>query len=362
MNNIYETRLAQVRDNLSGWGVEGLLLGNSYNRRWLSGFTGSTGWLLVTADKAMLGTDSRYWEQASSQAPEFELFELKGHFSDALARFIESAGATHLGLEARYITLEQFEQLSNNTEVSWDKLLETVESFRSVKSREEIETIRRAAAITDATMSQVKDIVKLGMSELELAWELEKGLREKGASGMAFPAIVASGPNGARAHHEPGSRQLQAGDTLIIDMGAMLDGYCSDLSRTFYLGESPDEQFQEIYGLVLKSQEAALSNMTVGLTGKQIDSFSRDVIDAGGFGDEFGHSLGHGLGLAVHEMPPRLSPFADDSQIEENMVVTVEPGIYISEWGGVRIEDLVHFTESGIEFLSKCPKEPIIPV
>jgi len=361
MHDVYESRLAQVRNNLSEWGVEGLLLGNADNRQWLSGFTGSAGWLLVTEDKAILGTDSRYWEQASSQAQAFELFEFSGRLAVALAGFIDYAGATHLGLEAQHITLDQFEQLKSNGEVSWEKLKVTVEPFRSVKSREEIETIKRAATITDAMMSQVKEIVKLGMSELELAWELEKGLREKGGSGMAFPVIAASGPSGARAHHEPGSRLLQTGDALIIDMGAILDGYCSDLTRTFHLGENPSEQFQGIYGLVLRSQETALNNMKAGMTGKEIDSLSRDVIVAGGFGDEFGHSLGHGLGLAVHEMP-RLSQLAGDSQLEENMVVTVEPGIYISEWGGVRIEDLVYFTESGIELLSKCPKEPIIPM
>jgi Xaa-Pro aminopeptidase len=208
-------------------------------------------------------------------------------------------------------------------------------------------------------MAQVPAIVRPGMSEASLAWELEKRMREAGAQGMAFDIIVAAGPNGAMAHHTPGKRRLESGDCMIVDMGAKLDGYHSDLTRTFHLGAEPSEQFLQIYGTVLRAQEAAILHMRSGMTGKAIDSLARELITEAGFGDASGQSLGHGVGLDIHE-EPYLSSRSEDDPVPSGAVVSVEPGIYLTGWGGVRIEDLVLLSAQGAEPISRCPKDPII--
>jgi len=238
-------------------------------------------------------------------------------------------------------------------------LTASLEPLRAIKTQEEIEAIKKAAAVADIVMSQVNEVARPGISENEMAWLLEKAMRDAGADGVAFPIIVAAGRNAAMAHHSPGEKRLEQGDSLIVDLGALLNGYRSDLTRSFYLGGQPDEQFQHVYDLVLEAQETALRHMKAGMSGKDIDSLARDIIEAGGFGEAFGHSLGHGIGLDVHE-GPRLSQLANDAPIPSGSVVTIEPGIYLPDWGGVRIEDLVFVTETGIEILSKSPKLPAL--
>lgn len=352
-------RLAAVRRQMDGWEVESVLVGSSANRRWLSGFAGSAGWLLITRQKAWLGTDFRYWEQASHQAPAFELARFKGRSDEALAQFIREEALSPVGIEAEHLTVSGYDKLQKIEGITWTKLGQSVESLREVKSAEELAAIRAAAAIADLAMARVNDLVQPGMTERELAWELEKIMRQAGADALAFPIIVASGPNGALAHHRPGDRRLQTGDAIVVDMGAALDGYMSDLTRTFHLGGQPDEQFWHVYNLVLQAQTAALEKAGPGMTGKEVDALARDVIAAAGHGDEFGHSLGHGVGLEVHE-GPRFSYLADEEKMPAGAVVTVEPGIYQPGWGGVRIEDLILLTETGVELLSHCPKQPVI--
>lgn len=358
----YLERLERVRQQLAPWGVEGVLITSPHNRRWLSGFTGSAGQLIVTAQAALLATDSRYWEQAGQQAPAFTVWQLghdrEGDFRAAVAAAAGS-GAARLGIEAQHVTLAEFDNLARVEGVEWVQLKETLEPMRAVKTEEEIKMMTRAAAITDAAMNQVNQLARVGMSEKELAWQLERTMREAGADGMAFTVIVASGPNAARPHHRPGERQLQAGDAIVIDMGAMLDGYHSDLTRTFYLGAEPDEPFWTIYNLVLAAQEAALAGIRAGLTGKEADALARDVITAAGHGAHFGHGLGHGVGLEIHE-EPRLSVLREKEKLVSGMVTSVEPGVYIPGWGGVRIEDLALVTENGVHCLSQAAKNPII--
>jgi Xaa-Pro aminopeptidase len=354
-----ERRISALRNKLQASGLEGILIGSSTNRRWLSGFNGSAGWLLISPEKAILATDFRYWEQAQSQAPVYDLFRIKGLRTEFWSDFLELAQASRIGIESNYITLAQFERLEGLDAYEWEPVEDYVEQLRSIKSDSEIAAIREAAAITDLAMHQVNELAQPGMSEIELAWTLEKLMRDSGASGMAFPIIVASGPNGARAHHEPGDRILKEGDTVVIDMGAELNGYNSDLTRSFYIGAWPSDRFEQVYDVVLKAQTAALQRIRSGLSGKEIDSLARDVIKEAGFGNDFGHSLGHGIGLDVHE-EPRLSQFAENGIIPAGAVVTVEPGIYLNNWGGIRIEDLVLVHDSRIEILSQCPKNPII--
>lgn len=354
-----QRRIFAMREKLQGSELEGILVGSNANRRWLSDFNGSAGWLLITAEKAILATDFRYWEQAQNQAPDYDLFRIKGMQTEFWPEFLESAQVFRIGIESNYITLAQYERLEALDAYDWEPVEDFVEHLRNVKSESEIAAIREAAAITDQAMHQVNDLAQLGMSEKELAWELERFMRESGASGMAFPIIVASGPNGARAHHEPGDRILKEGDAIVVDMGAELNGYNSDLTRSFFLGARPSEKFEQVYGIVLKAHSAALEKMRAGLSGKEIDSLARNVIEAAGFGNDFGHSLGHGVGLDVHE-GPRLSQYSENGKVPAGAVVTVEPGIYLNNWGGIRIEDLVLVRESGIDLLSRCPKNPII--
>jgi Xaa-Pro aminopeptidase len=358
MTTIYQERIEMVRQLLGEWELDGLLIGSPANRRWLSGFTGSAGDLLITADNAWLATDFRYWEQAERQSPDFALYRLIRDKKRTVVKLLAESGASGVGLEGSHTTLKTFAELEKVERVSWRPLDETVEPLRFIKTEAELATIRAAAAITDKAMAAVPRLAKPGISEKALAWELEKLMRENGADAIAFPVIVASGPNAALAHHRPGERPLQIGDSIVVDMGAAVNGYMSDMTRTFHLGGEPDDKFWEIYNLTLKAQETALAGIKAGLTGKACDALAREVIAAEGYGEAFGHSLGHGLGLEVHEGPGFNSQ--NDKEIPAGAVVTVEPGIYLSGWGGVRIEDLVVVTEDGVERLSHCPKEPVI--
>lgn len=350
-------RLARVRAALPDWDVSGLLINNDKNRRWLSGFTGSAGWLLVTTAEAILATDSRYWTQAEAEAPDFTIFRLD-HETKVRDLVATMAPAT-IGLEAGHLTLGTFKKLQQVEGIEWRPLEQTVERWRIAKSTEEVATIRAAAAITDLVMNSVPALARQGQQEQELAWLLEKSLRENGADQIAFPVIVASGPNAALPHHRPGTRILEAGDALIVDLGAGLNGYKSDLTRTFFLGETASPQFWDVYNLVLSAQTAALTGLTAGISGREADSLAREVIAAAGHGDDFGHGLGHGVGLDIHE-DPRLSPARESETVPAGSIVTVEPGVYLPGWGGVRLEDLVLVTENGVELLSHCPKEPLL--
>lgn len=359
IENQYQRRLAAVQAKLTDWQVDGLLIGSRSNRRWLSGFTGSAGWLLVMEGVALLGTDFRYWRQATRQAPHFELFQFKGRETDYWPSFLRFARSMRIGLEARHVTLNQFDELRRDSEITFVKLDRSLEALRQIKSEQELTLISKAAAVTDSVMAEVNQIAQVGMQERELAWKLEMLMRERGATSMAFPIIVAFGRNSAMAHHHPGERPLKKGDVLIVDMGAMVDGYASDLTRTFHVGDNPDPRFGRIHNIVQRAQTTALSGMRAGVTGMEADSLARKVISDEGFGEAFGHSLGHGLGLDIHE-GPSLSQAHGDQPLPCGAVVTVEPGIYLPDWGGVRIEDLVQITEHGVSELSQCPKNPII--
>jgi Xaa-Pro aminopeptidase len=358
-NSLFESRIVDIRSRFGEWGVEAIIIASSTNRRWLSGFTGSAGLLLITEDRALLGTDSRYWDQASVQAPGFELDQLGRDMKQEMPRFLASAKRERIGIETEHVTLRQFSELQQVDGIEWIQLINPVSPLRWTKRESEVDKIRSAAAITDDAMNQVHTLLQPGMSERELAWKLEATMRNAGADSMAFPIIVAAGPNGAMAHHEPSNRSIQKGDVVIIDMGAKLKGYNSDLTRTFYVGDGEDSLFREVFGIVERAHDAAIAGLKGGVTGQSIDSLARDIIADAGYGKEFGHGLGHGIGLDVHE-GPRLSRLSVDDILPGGTTVTVEPGIYISGWGGVRIEDLVLVTDNGYEVLSNCPKNPVI--
>jgi len=233
-----------------------------------------------------------------------------------------------------------------------------VEEMRAVKDEDELATLRQAIALGDAAYAHIADFMQPGMTERQVAWELESFMRTHGAEKLAFEVIVAAGPNGAMPHAHPTDRVIQAGEPVVMDLGTAVDGYCSDLTRTVVLSEA-DGRYQEVYEVVLQAQQAALRGIRPGMRGQEADAIAREVIAEAGYGDAFGHGLGHGVGLVVHERP-RLGRLSDKDVLQSGMVFSVEPGIYLPGEFGVRLEDLVLLREDGPEVLSQAAKEPIL--
>jgi Xaa-Pro aminopeptidase len=354
MTDPIEHRLQTVRGEFRDWNVDAILITSPTNRRWLSGFTGSAGRLLIAEEHTILAADSRYWEQAAIEAPQFDLFQDKRTHEDTI-ELIKSVNVRRIGLEANHITLSNANKLRSIEDITWVPLQKPVDRLRQIKSRDEITTIRAAAAITDEVMAAVPKLVRLDMTERDLAWTLEKTMRENGADAMAFPIIVAFGPNSALPHHQPGSRRLRDGEIVLVDMGADLEGYKSDLTRTFFFGNQLEDQFSAVYDLVLAAHENAAAKIKPGINTQDAHAFALDRIAAGGYGKNFQHGLGHGVGLDIHE-DPHISQLRPARNIAEKMIVTIEPGVYLPGWGGIRIEDLYLVGKTGLEAISRCPK------
>jgi len=357
-----KNRLQRLREGFAAKEIDAILISQPENRRYLSGFDGSAGYLLITEQNAVLATDFRYIEQAKRQAPDYQVFQIKGDITAWFPQLIAGVNLRRLGLEARHITLSLYQQLSGilNRTQSQLRLIPVcglVESLRAIKEPEEIDLIARAVAITDAAMEYIENIINIGMTEKKIAWEVEKFIREKSGQPVSFDIIVASGPNSALPHTKPSSRAVQSGEPIIIDMGARIGGYASDLSRTVCLG-TPDQTFNKIYGTVLKAQMAAIDGIEEGMTGDEADKTARSVIEQAGYGEAFGHALGHGIGLALHEAP-RLGINSED-RLASGMVFTIEPGIYLSCWGGVRIEDTAIIDSGKVRVLSKAKKMGVL--
>ena len=339
--------------------LDALLISAPENRRYLSGFTGSAGYLFITPERTVLVTDSRYTEQATNQAPDFQVIQVRGGW-DWLLEQLKETGVKRVGFESWDMTVATYNSLvgavkddSALSQVSMVATAEIPEEGRVFKDQRELALLQRAIDASDAAMEVVCPTVTAGMTEREVAWRMEMAMRDFGADGISFDTIVASGPNGAIAHHRPSDREIQEGEPIVIDMGAIVEGYCSDITRTVVVGE-PDETFNKIYDIVLGAQLTAINVVKPGMTGEDCDGLSRAVIAEAGYGDNFGHSLGHGVGLAVHENP-RVSPRSPD-KLEPSMVFTVEPGIYLTGWGGIRIEDIVVLRDDGAKVLSKAGK------
>jgi len=351
-------RLARLRQNLTEKELDGIFISQTENRYYLSGFDGSAGYLLITPKDAVLATDFRYIEQSKEQAPEYRVFRITGGVSEWFPRLIDVPGLKKLGFESGDITFVMYLQLIDSLKQTGSSLQFVpvdglVESLRAIKEPEEIDLIKKAVEITDRAFSYIEDYIREGMTELEVAWELEKFQREQGSQSMPFDIIVASGPNSALPHARPSQRRINQGEPIVIDMGARVGGYCSDFTRTLCLGE-PDDTFRQVYDTVLGAQLAAIALIKEGMSGNEADGFARTVIEEGGYGEAFGHSLGHGVGLAAHEQP-RLGPNSED-MLTEGMVFSVEPGIYLPGWGGVRIEDLAVIENGALSVLSKGRK------
>jgi len=350
--------LPKLRQKLVEKKVEAIFISQPENRYYLSGFDGSAGFLLVTSQEAILATDFRYIEQVKRQSPDYRIFQINGDLADWFPELMVGLSLSKLGFEDRHLTFATHRQLSEiagkfQPPLKLVPLDWLVESLRLVKEPEEIELITRAAEISDNAFRHIESIIHAGMTEKEVAWEIEKFMRENGSEAVPFDIIVASGPNSALPHAHPSPRAIQSGEPILIDIGARVEGYASDLSRTVCLG-TPDDTFKKVYDIVLSAQLAVSAIMKEGMTGEQVDTLAREVIEQAGYGKAFGHALGHGVGLAAHESP-RLGPGSTET-LTSGMVFTDEPGIYLPGWGGVRIEDLVVMEKGQARVISKARK------
>lgn len=348
-------RLDNLRTSLEQEGFDALLVTKPENVRYLSGFRGGEGALLVTPTQSLLLADFRYYEQVAEEAHLCELVRVEQKMKEVLRHLFIKLGVRRMGFESTHLTVAQYNEWRFAGEgVEWIPTHDIVETLRLVKDAEELERIREAVRITDAAVEHIRQFIQVGMTEKAVAWELERFMREAGAEGMAFDIIVAAGPNGAKPHCIPGTGVVENGQPIVIDLGARVDGYAADLTRTICLGE-PDAEMWRVFDTVLQAQLAAEENARPGMTGQELDGFARQVIADADYGEFFGHALGHGVGLEIHE-GPRASPRAAQP-FQPGMLVTIEPGIYLPGRFGVRTEDLVVFTETGIEVLSAASKE-----
>jgi Xaa-Pro aminopeptidase len=277
-----------------------------------------------------------------------------------LPDLVNELGIRRLGFESKNVTVDLHKELTNALPggIEFVATSDIGANLRSVKDDNELATLRRAIAQGDAAYAHIVDFMQPGMTEREVAWEMESFMRTHGAERLAFPIIVGSGPNGAMPHARASDRPIQAGEPVVMDFGAVVDGYCSDLTRTVALGEA-DGRYREVYEIVRQAQQAAIQGIRPGMTGQEADGIARKIIQEAGYGEAYGHGLGHGVGLVIHEKPG-LGKLSDKDVLQPGMVFSVEPGIYLPGEFGVRIEDLVVLREDGPEVLSKAAKEPIL--
>jgi len=360
--SFFRKRIIALREKLPGISPDTVWIIQPENRRYLSGFkaednqlTESSGSLLINETGALLLTDSRYTTEAQKEAIDFEVITLKNGLIEGIPDLLARLGTKILGFEKDYLTWGFHQQLANKLKslsppVRLSPLNGLVEGMREVKDRSEIKVMEASADLMSQILDEVIERLEPGRTEREIAWQIEALARETGAEGLAFSSIVASGPNSALPHAVPTDRKIRVREPVILDVGLKIDGYCCDMTRTVFL-ERPGSGFREIYRTVRQAQLSALQQIRAGMKSTIPDSFARKVIKNAGFGEYFGHSLGHGVGLAIHERP-RIGP-GKPLELKTGMVVTVEPGIYIPGKGGVRLEEMVVVTRDGPKILTK---------
>ncbi|MDQ6599619.1 aminopeptidase P family protein [Bacillus salipaludis] len=350
-------KLEKLRESFAANGIEGILITSPYNRRYVSNFTGTAGVVLISSEKALFITDFRYIEQASKQCQGFEIIKFSTTIPEEVAKQAKQLGINKLGFEADYLTFSEFKSYEKEIEGELLPVSGVIEKLRLIKTDAEIKILKEAADIADAAFKHILDFIRPGKTELEVANELEFFMRRAGATSSSFDTIVASGKRSALPHGVASDKVIETGDFVTLDYGAYYKGYVSDITRTVAVGQ-PDEKLKNIYEIVLDAQLKGMEGIKPGMTGKEADALTRDYITEKGFGEYFGHSTGHGIGLEVHE-GPALS-FRSDLVLEPGMVVTCEPGIYIPGLGGVRIEDDTLVTKTGNEALTHSTKDLII--
>jgi Xaa-Pro aminopeptidase len=352
-DDLRAARQSRLSGLLDAAGLDGLVVTHLPNIRYLTGFTGSAGVTLLLRRETSLFTDFRYRTQADAEAGAAARVEIVDTdlWSRVWAVLKERGSGARVGFEAHAISARQAARFTQpDAPCRFEPAAELVERLRVSKHPGEVEAIRRAAGLATAALAATLPGVRAGQTERDVAVVLEAELRRRGSEWHPFPTIVASGPRAALPHARTGERVIELGDLLLLDFGAQLDGYCADITRTVVVGRPADERQRLIYGLVRDAQLAARRGIRAGMTGRDADALARSLIEARGFGDAFGHSLGHGLGLEVHEAP-RVSRTSVDP-LPDGAVVTIEPGVYLPGWGGVRIEDDVYLGAAGPEVLS----------
>ena len=351
----YKSRISYLRDQISKTEIDTLFISNKDNIRYYSGFTGTFAFLLISESKAIIITDSRYTLRAEEESPDYEIYKLKSG-DNWIENSTNIAKTKIIGYEGDYVSVNLLNQLQKKAEKinKWKDFSEKITLGRIIKSDEETEILQKTINISDSAFNNVSKKIVTGMTEKDVGWEMEKEMRELGAESPSFDTIVASGINGSKPHHSPTDKLISDNEAITIDMGAKYKGYCSDLTRTIFIGD-PDEKFKKIYTTVLKAQLISMETAKPDMTGEEIDKIARDIITSEGYGEYFGHSLGHGVGIEIHENPG-VGPNSKNN-IKPGMVYTIEPGIYIENWGGIRIEDMVIMTENGNNLLSHALKE-----
>ena len=349
-------RVKKLQQHLATHAIDALLVTKRENIRYLSGFTGSSGVLVISEQQAYFITDFRYTEQANEQVHGYEIVELKTSLIQSVSDVVEKDGIKRLGVEQDAMTLGQYRAYEKEVQTTLVETSGIVEKLRLIKDEAEIKIMKEAAAIADAAFTHIQTFIRPGRTEREVANELEMFMRSKGADSSSFDMIVASGLRSALPHGVASDKVIASGELVTLDFGAYYQGYCSDITRTLAVGPISDE-LRRIYDTVLEAQLAGVAGTKAGITGIEADALTRDVIKQAGYGEYFGHSTGHGLGMEVHEAPG-LS-FRSETILEPGMVVTIEPGIYIAGVGGCRIEDDVVITEDGCVRLTQSPKELI---
>jgi len=351
-------RINALRVLLSGWGLEAVVISNPENIFYLTGFTGSHGSVVVTGNDIHLITDFRYDEQASLQSPHCKIVLIKETIPDTLCEMVQDMQIKSMGCEGNFLTYLQYSALKDNLPgIELKPLQECVEDLRVVKDHQEVQRIGNSVKLSDRAFEYVLPLLGEGVTEREVALEIEFFMKKNGAEDIAFPFIVASGQRSSMPHGTASEKAIVRGDLVTLDFGARLGGYNSDITRTVVIGQG-DNRKEEIYGIVLEAQMAGINALRPGIPASEVDRAARGIIEGYGYGKNFRHSTGHGLGLQIHE-GPRLST-RDHTVLKTGMVVTVEPGIYLPGWGGIRIEDTVLVVENGCRVLTSSPKERLI--
>ncbi|MGI6161368.1 MAG: M24 family metallopeptidase [Christensenellales bacterium] len=345
-----------LMNSLKKAGAAAAVLSSFESIRWISGFSGE-GYVLVSGAARVVFTDARYTGQAALEAKGFEVIEATRH--DMLEKVndrLKRLKADKAGVEFDALSVSEFYAMRDALNASLVNI-DDCRLWRMVKTEDELAVMRRAASIAEEAFSKTLLLVKPGMSEMDAATELDYNMRKLGAQGQAFDTIAAAGPNAAMAHHRPSNKKFEPGEGIVFDFGCVVSGYRSDMTRTVFIG-NPDKQMRDVYDIVLRAHMEALAQVRDGVLCRYVDAAARDVITAAGYGEKFGHGTGHGVGLAIHEAPT-LNAVSRDT-LKSGMTVTVEPGIYISGVGGVRIENLVAVTKDGYEDFCSFSRELLI--
>jgi Xaa-Pro aminopeptidase len=362
-------RIEKIRRTFDENEIDGILIFIEENRFYLSGFEGedsqfdeTAGILAIGKEKLVLATDSRFTTEAEANCPLYDIYCYKKGLSKEITNILEAAQIKKAGFESARVSVDWFDKMNETIKesrkgLSLKPVSGIVEKLRQIKDEDEINTMQTALEIAEKGLLEIKKDLKPGISEADAAWMLEKRIREKGIKKLSFSTITACGINSAKPHAIPSRYSFKTKEPVLFDWGTVLDRYCSDITRTFFIEET-DSRFEEIFNIVRKAQIAGTNAIRAGVKAKEADFAARKVIEDAGYGKYFGHGLGHGVGMAVHEAP-RLSPLTEET-LEEGMVVTVEPGIYIPDWGGIRLENMVVVQKDGAKTLNSTTPEDFI--